>query len=99
MIDAGMEQIFNKPNSDDSKNQLLIQLRSCMVENRAVIDQVFLRFVFMGDPAKADKNEVLMRLKEELENQGYRLNDFFGGRSVPLLVDFRSADGKAGVPP
>ena len=40
LIEAGMERIFISTNKDDSKNQLLLQLRSCMVENRAIIDQV-----------------------------------------------------------
>src|SRR5437870_5002074 len=37
LIEDGLERIFVKPNKDDAKNQLLLQLRSCLVENRALI--------------------------------------------------------------
>ncbi|MCL6482351.1 MAG: hypothetical protein K6U02_11555 [Firmicutes bacterium] len=56
LIECGMERIFVAPNVDVSKNQLLLQLRSCMVENRAIIDQVCVRFVFTGDPAQAERS-------------------------------------------
>src|SRR5207247_11395389 len=64
LIENGMEQIFVSPNRDDSKNQLLLQLRTCLVENRAVIDQVCIRFVFTGDPEEAERSQVLDKLRD-----------------------------------
>lgn len=96
LIEDGMEQIFLAPNRDDSKNQLLLQLRSCLVENRAVIDQIFIRFVFTGDPEEADRSKVLEKLREDLENKKYLISQFFGERDVRLVVDFRSSTGRVG---
>ncbi|MBI3682323.1 MAG: AIPR family protein [Acidobacteria bacterium] len=97
LIDAGMERIFMTPNLDASKNQVLLQLRSCMVENRAIIDQICVRFVFTGDPAEAERSQVLDKLREDLENKKYLIDEFFGGRQVTLVVEFRSATGKVGA--
>lgn len=69
LIDDGMKQIFLTPNRDDSKNQLLLQLRSGLVENRAIIDQICIRFVFTGVPEDAERGVVLDRLREDLENK------------------------------
>lgn len=96
LIDAGMERVFVAPNRDDAKNQLLLQLRSCLIENRAVIDQVCIRFVFNGDPAEAERSQVLDRLREDLENKRYLIKQFFGDREVGLVVDFRSSAGRVG---
>lgn len=97
LIECGMERIFVAPSVDVSKNQLLLQLRSCMVENRAIIDQVCVRFVFTGDPAEAERSQVLDKLREDLENKKYLIDEFFGGRQVTLAVEFRSALGKVGA--
>ena len=35
LTESGIDRIFLSPNKDDAKNQLLLQLRSCLVENRA----------------------------------------------------------------
>jgi hypothetical protein len=96
LIEDGMEQIFLAPNRDDSKNQLLLQLRMCLVENRAVIDQIFIRFVFTGDPEEAERSKVLEKLREDLENKKYLISQFFGERDVRLVVDFRSSTGRVG---
>lgn len=96
LIADGMEQIFLAPNRDDSKNQLLLQLRMCLVENRAVIDQIFIRFVFTGDPEEAERSKVLEKLREDLENKKHLISQFFGERDVRLVVDFRSSTGRVG---
>ena len=97
LIDAGMERIFSTPNADDSKNQILLQLRACMLENRKIIDQVSIRFIFTGDPADAERSQVLDKLREDLEDKKHLVEKFFLGRTVPLLVEFRSSSGKVGV--
>lgn len=95
LIEDGLRRIFVQPNKDDAKNQLLLQLRSCLVENRAVIDQVCIRFVFLGDPEEAERSPVLERLREDLENKRYLVDEFFG-REVRLIVEYRSATGRVG---
>lgn len=96
LIDDGLERIFVKPNKDDLKNQLLLQLRSCLVENRALIDQVCFRFVFTGDPEEAERSQALDKLREDLENKKYFVEQFFEGQSVRVVVEFRSATGRVG---
>lgn len=96
LIEDGLERIFIKPNKDDAKNQLLLQLRSCLVENRALIDQVCFRFVFTGDPEEAERSPVLDKLREDLENKRYLIDQFFEGRQVRVVVEFRSAAGRVG---
>jgi hypothetical protein len=96
LIEDGVERIFVKPNKDDAKNQLLLQLRSCIVENRSLIDQVCFRFVFTGDPEEAERSPVLDKLREDLENKKYLIEQFFGREGVQVVVEFRSATGRVG---
>ena len=67
------------PNRDSSKNQILLQLRSCLIENRALIDQVYFRFVFTGNPEEAERSQVLDKLREDLERKKYLIEQFFAG--------------------
>jgi hypothetical protein len=94
LIDDGLERIFLTPNKDDAKNQVLCQLRACLVNNRAIIDQICFRCVFTGDPEEAERSPVLDRLREDLENKNYIADQFFGARKVPFLVEFRSITGR-----
>jgi AIPR protein len=96
LINDGMQQIFVNPNKDDKKNQILLQLRACLVENRALIDQICFRFVFTGDPAEAERSTVLEKLREDLENKRYLLQSTFGDRDIRFVVDFRSSTGRVG---
>ncbi|MBI4456500.1 MAG: AIPR family protein [Acidobacteria bacterium] len=97
LIEDGVDRIFLSPNQDDAKNQLLLQLRSCLIDNRAVIDQICFRFVFTGDPEEAERSKVLDKLRENLENKRYLVEQFFAGRNVGFVVEFRSASGRVGV--
>jgi hypothetical protein len=90
LIQAGMERIFGARNQDQQQNQLLVQLKSCLNENKALIHQVCIYFVFMGDPAEAERSKVLETLREDLENKKYLIDGFFGRRDVTLLIEFRS---------
>lgn len=96
LIDIGMERIFVAPNRDASKNQVLLQLRSCLLENRALIDQIYFRFVFTGNPDDAERSQVLDKLREDLEAKKFLIDQFFVGRPVQMVVDFRSSTGRVG---
>lgn len=96
LIEDGMERIFAAPNRDEAKNQVLLQLRSCMQDNRSLIEQISIRFVFTGDPAEAEKSQSLDALRERLEDKKFLVDRFFGGRDVPLIVEFRSSSGRVG---
>lgn len=94
LIDVGMERVFAAPTKDDAKNQILVHLRSCLLNNRAVIDQILFRFVFTGDPEEAERSPVLNKLREDLENKKYFIDQFFKPREVGLVVEFRSSSGR-----
>ncbi len=94
LIDVGMERVFAAPTKDDAKNQILVQLRSCLLDNRALIDQIFFRFVFTGDPEEAERSPVLNKLREDLENKKFFIDQFFKPREVGLVVEFRSSSGR-----
>lgn len=96
LIDSGMQRIFVEPNRDDHKNQVLVQLRSCLLENRSMIDQICFRFVFTGDAAEAERSTVLDKLREDLENKKYLVDQFFGDRKVGFVVEYRSSSGRVG---
>jgi hypothetical protein len=97
LIQDGLDRIFCTPNKDDRKNQLLLQLRSCLLENRSIISQVCFRFVFTGDPEEAERSKLLEKLREDLENKKYLIDQFFGDREVGFIVEFRSSTGKVGM--
>lgn len=96
LIEDGVARIFTAPNRDEHKNQLLLQLRSCLHENRSMIDQVCFRFVFTGDPAEAERSIVLDTLREQLENKKYLAEEFFRPREVGFLIEYRSTQGTVG---
>lgn len=48
LIDSGMERIFGAQTQDAKKNDLLEQIHSSLLENEAVIDKVYIHFVFHG---------------------------------------------------
>jgi AIPR protein. len=94
LTEAGMDRLFSGQNQDQQQNQLLRQLKSCLIENEAVIDRVCIHFVFTGDPAEAERSPVLDKLREDLENKKYLIDQRFG-RPVTLVIEFRSARTRA----
>jgi len=89
LTDFGMERIFGAQKQDQHQNQLLMQIKSCLLENEAVIDRVYVHFVFTGDPAEAERSQVLDKLREDLENKKYLIDQRFG-RAVTMVIEFRS---------
>ena len=96
LTDAGMERVFKSPHSDARQNPLLQMLHRCLFENRSVIDQVIVRFVYTGDPKEAERSPVLDKLREDLENKKYLVHEFFCRHEVLFAVEFRSVSGKIG---
>ena len=90
LIEAGMERIFGARSQDQQQNQLLLQLKSGLVENEAVIDRVCIHFVFTGEAAEAERSQVLEKLREDLENKKYLIDQRFG-RPITMVIEFRSA--------
>ena len=89
LIDTGMQYVFGATGQDKRQNQLLQQIKSCLIENTAVIDRVLIHFIFLGDPQSAEQSPVLDKLREDLENKRHLVETALG-RPVPLVIEFRS---------
>lgn len=96
LISSGMERVFGNPRQDQIQNQLLLQLKSALVENQSVIDRVLIHFVFNGDPDAAEQSAVLDSLREDLESKKFLIDQYFG-RQVGLAFQFISNDKTRGV--
>ncbi|MDG6996549.1 MAG: AIPR family protein [Nitrososphaerota archaeon] len=94
LISDGMERIFGDPLQDEKQNQLLLQLKDALRENKAIIDRVFVHFIFNGDPEDAERSAVLDNLREELENKKYLIDQYFDNRKVDLTFEFKSNETK-----
>src|SRR5439155_16300533 len=95
MIDAGIDRIFAGSYQDAKQNQALLQIKSLLLEKKALVNCVFVRFVFKGDPKDAENSSVLSKLQEDLESKKYLIDGFFG-REVNLVIDYRSSRGHIG---
>jgi hypothetical protein len=95
MIDAGIDRIFVGSYQDPKQNQALLQIKSLLLEKKALVNAVFIRFVFKGDPKDAENSSVLSKLQEDLGSKKYLIDNFFG-REVNLVIDYRSSRGHIG---
>ncbi|OFV79788.1 MAG: hypothetical protein A2Y78_09135 [Acidobacteria bacterium RBG_13_68_16] len=93
LVEGGIERVFSGGRLDSTADPMLRQLRSRLMENQAVIDRVCIHFVFAGDPAEAERSQALDKLREDLENKKYLIDQFFG-REVTLIIEFRSGKTK-----
>lgn len=97
MLNAGIDRIFIGSTQDQKQNQAVSQIKSCLLENRGIIENVFIRFVFRGDPTEAENSTVLAKLREDLEVKKYLIDQCFG-RPINLVIDYRSSSGRvAGI--
>jgi hypothetical protein len=90
LIEHGMERIFGTRTQDQHQDQLVQQIKSCILENEAIIDRVCIHFVFNGDPDEAERSQILDGLRENLENKKYLIDQRFD-RPVTMAIEFRSA--------
>lgn len=99
LVNRGMDFLFGSSGFTTAMDQFALKMKSTLSENRSLIDQVVIHFVFNGDPQEADQSESLSSLSEELEAKKYLVDDFFGSRPVSFLFEFRSnvSDAVAGL--
>jgi hypothetical protein len=84
----GVARIFGDLPPDPKKNPFLIELASRLHECQALIEKVFVYFVFDGDTEAAERSKVLESLREDLESKKHFLDTFFdrnvlGGHPKP----------------
>lgn len=89
-VTAGVEKIFAMEKQGGDRDRFSNRLASCLLENNALIDQVFLRLVVSGDLAELEQSEYVKNLLEQLEQKKYLINRFFNGRNVRFTFDQRS---------
>jgi len=99
LIKDGMERIFGNPLQDPTQNDFLRFLKADLREYKAVIDRVYIRFVFKGDIESAEKSEGLGDRREELESKKYLIDQYFDHRQVDLIVEFVSDKPGPGTEP
>jgi hypothetical protein len=88
LIAHGIDQLFGKASSNDP---FMRRLRKRLQDDGRHVDRVVFQFVFLGDPAEAERSTVLDKLREDLENKQYLINDHFAGRAVTMVVVYRSS--------
>lgn len=86
---AGIERIFGNPKQDQNLNPLLLQLKTELKENKSLIDQVLIQFIFTGDAEQAEQSKVLQAKREDLEGRKYFVDQYFD-RDVGFTVEFIS---------
>ena len=86
----GMARIFGNPMADPLANPLLNTLRAELHEHKAVIDRVYIHFVFKGDREAADNSQGLQNRLENLQNRSHLVQDYFANPNVELKIEFIS---------
>ena len=89
LIAAGMDAVFGSP-ADPSENPVLVQLREIIRENKALIERVFVHFVFNGETVRAEQSAVLSALREDLENKRYLVHQNLGRDDIDFTVRYVS---------
>jgi hypothetical protein len=84
LITAGLARVFSA-NSQEAENPVLSELKARLYEVRNIIDNVYIEFVFTGDPKKAEENEALQKLREDIQSRSYLTQAYFG-RAVPIIL-------------
>jgi hypothetical protein len=95
----GMERIFGNPLQDPDQNELIRRLKSELYENQALIDRVYIQFVFKGDADAADNSAGLRDRRENLENKKWLIEKYFGSDHVNFIFGFVSDKPTPPPPP
>lgn len=91
LIARGLDQLFAGSPTNDP---FMRHLRKRLAEEGRHVDRVVFQFVFLGDPAEAERSTVLDKLREDLENKQHLINDHFGGKPVTMVVVYRGSTGR-----
>jgi hypothetical protein len=98
LIKAGLERIFSTTSLDAAEHPLLRLLRAEIEEFKPTIRNVYLRFVFIGNPKRAEESDTLRDLQEQIGERRYLLKNCLG-REVDLKVQILSPTVKPPPPP
>ncbi len=100
ITDAGIPRIFGNPFQDPTQNELLARLKADLEENQALIDRVYIHFVFKGDLNAAESSKGLQERRERLAGKKWFIRAYFKGREVDVKdAEFVSDRRSTPVPP
>jgi hypothetical protein len=86
----GLERIFGNPLQDAMQNEYLRYLKADLREHQALIDRVYIQFIFKGNLESAENSAGLSDRLENLQNKKYLFENTFGDRQVELIPEFIS---------
>ncbi len=86
----GLERIFGNPLQDAMQNEYLRYLKADLREHQALIDRVYIQFIFKGSLEAAENSAGLSDRLENLQNKKYLFENVFGNRQVELIPEFIS---------
>ncbi len=90
LIKEGIERIFGDPQIDSKVNLVINRLKSDLDEAKAIIDRVFICFIFNGDVEKAEASKVLESLREDLESKKHFIDSYFNRENTILQIQYIS---------
>lgn len=89
-VSTGVDKIFATEKQNGDNDRFTNKLASCLLENSALIDQVYLRIVVSGDLSELEQSEYVKNLIEQLEQKKFLIDRFFNGRNIRFIFDQRS---------
>ena len=88
----GLEKVFSTEKSISEGDRFYHSITACILENSALVEQVYLRIIMGGDLLELEQSEYVQNLLEQLEQKKYLIDRFFNGRSIRFSQDQRSID-------
>jgi|LSQX01.3.fsa_nt_gb hypothetical protein len=76
LISAGIERICGNVTQGQQLNPLVAQLKSRLLNDMALIERVFVWFIFLGDPEETDRSRALDASRKNLEAKKYLVERF-----------------------
>src|SRR4030042_6170247 len=96
---AGMDSIFATEKESNGTNRFSNQITACLLENSALIDQIYFRILTSGPLSELQQSEYLKNLMEQLEQKKYLVDRFFNNRPVRFTFDQRTITGSDDIGP
>jgi hypothetical protein len=83
LIHHGIPALFEDIVSSPDHQPVVNNARGAIEVAKDAIEQIFVDFVFRGNPEEAEQSKAISALKEQIEEQAWRVESYFGDR-VPL---------------
>jgi hypothetical protein len=96
-VTTGVEKIFAMEKQGGSNDRFSNRIASCLLENSALIDQVYLRLVVSGDLTELEQSEYIKNLLEQLEQKKHVMDRFFNNRPVRFTYDQRTVADSSNI--